>query len=241
VLKRTFRRLLPRRSHPLLDAPIVYRGRDEEHAAAYARAVAGDPLPFIQERYREGVRWRQVLERLLGAPPRRILDLGAGNGAVALATGAVAVDRLINHTLRHLIPQVAADALALPFPDRSFDAILCLETIEHIPPPTLPAFAAEMARVLAPGGQILVPTPPRWRYALRRDPHFGIPFLVLLPPPAQRAVAARRGFAEGHHYVGRIFGSTSQIARLFPGWQFEVLSRSRAPRRWFWDAVVLRR
>ena len=239
MLKRAIRRLLPRLSHPLLDAAIVYRGRDEELAAAYTQSVAGD-IPFVTERYREGIRWRQVLTALLGKPPRRVLDLGAGNGAVAMAMAAtgesqvVAVDRLLQRVV------VAADALALPLRDRSIDAVLCLETIEHIPPPALPSFAAEITRVLAPGGLVLITTPPRWRYLFRRDPHFDIRGLLLLPPALQRAVAARRGFDQPHHYVGRIFSSVRQIARLFPGFSVEVLSRSRAPRRWFWDALILR-
>jgi len=247
ALKRAVRRLLPRRTHPLLDAPIVFRGRDDEFAAAYAHAVAGEPLPFIQERYREGIRWRQVVSAILGTPPRRVLDLGAGNAAVALAMSAegesraLAIDRLINHTLRGLVPHIAADGLALPLKDRSVDAVLCLETIEHIPPGSLSQFAGEMARVLAPEGLILITTPPRWRYLPRPDPHFGIRGLLLLPPAAQRAVAARHGFREPHHYVGRIISSVRQIALLFPGFKVEVLSRSRAPKRWFWDALVLRR
>ena len=35
--------------------------------------------------------------------------------------------------------------------------------------------------------------------------------------------------------------SVPQMARAFPGFSVDVLSRSRAPRRWFWDALVLRR
>jgi SAM-dependent methyltransferase len=247
LVKRAFRRRFPRRLHPLLDAPIVFRGRDDELAAAYGRMVAGEPLPFIQERYREGVRLRQVVEALLGTAPRQVLDLGAGNAAVALAMSAtgesrvVAVDRMIHPALRTLVPHVAADALALPLKDGSIDAVLCLETIEHIPPPSLPRFAREMIRVLHRDGLIVITTPPRWRYLLRPDPHFGIRGLLLLPPAMQRSVAARRGFGEPHHYVGRIYSSVRQVARAFPGFTVEVLSRSRAPRRWFWDALVLRR
>ena len=190
---------------------------------------------------------RQVVEALLATPARRVLDLGAGNAAVALAMSAtgqsrvVAIDRLINHTLRGLVPHIAADGVALPLKDRSIDVVLCLETIEHIPPVSLPQFAGEMVRVLAAEGLILMTTPPRWRYLLRPDPHFGIRGLLLLPSAAQRAVAARRGFDEPHHYVGRIVSSVGQVAKLFPGFEVEVLSRSRAPKRWIWDALVLRR
>ncbi len=247
MVKRAFRRRFPRRLHPLLDAPIVFRGRDDALASAYGHAVGGEPLPFVQERYREGVRLRQVVHALLGGAPRRVLDLGAGNAAVALAMSAtgesrvVAADRMIQQTLRGLVPHLAADGLALPLKDGSIDAVLCLETIEHIPPRSLPHFAREMTRVLHGDGLIVITTPPRWRYLLRPDPHFGIRGLLLLPPAMQRSVAARRGFGEPHHYVGRIHSSVRQIAKLFPGFSVEVLSRSRAPRRWFWDALVLRR
>jgi SAM-dependent methyltransferase len=255
-LKRAFRRRFPRRLHPLLDAPVDSRGADEAFAAAYGRAIGSGPeseLAFVRERYREGIRWRQVVGALAETPPRLILDLGAGNGAVALAmtatggTRAMAVDTLLNGTMRTLFRatphahQLLGDGAALPLRDGSIDAILCLETIEHVPPGALPRFAHEMARVLRRDGLIVITTPPRWRYLLRPDPHFGIPALLVLPPALQRAVAARRGFDAPHHYVGKIVSSVRQVAKLFPGFSIEVLSRSRAPRRWFWDALVLRR
>ena len=255
ILKRAFRRRFPRKLHPILDLPIQSRGFDDAFSAAYARAIASDAdagVPFVQERYREGIRWRQVVGALASSP-RRILDLGAGNGAVALAmtaTGAsraIAVDTLLNettHRLFHRAPlahQLLGDGLSLPLKDGSIDAILCLETIEHVPPQSLSHFANEMIRVLHRDGLIVITTPPRWRYLLRPDPHFGIRGLLLLPPAVQRAVASRRGFSEAHHYVGRIYSSVEQLAKAFPGFSIDVLSRSRAPQRWFWDALVLRR
>jgi SAM-dependent methyltransferase len=256
LLKRAFRRRFPRKLHALLDAPVESRGEDEAFAAAYARVAADDPdgsLPFVRERYREGMRWRQVISALAASPPHRVLDLGAGNGAVALAmtaageSRAIALDTQLNATMHalfrtgELAHQVMGDGTALPLKDASVDAILCLETIEHIPPPSLSLFATEMRRVLRRGGLILITTPPRWRYLLRPDPHFGIRGLLLLPAAAQRAVAAKRGFGAPHHYVGRIYSSVRQLARVFPCFSIEVLSRSRAPQRWIWDALVLRR
>jgi ubiquinone/menaquinone biosynthesis C-methylase UbiE len=46
-----------------------------------------------------------------------------------------------------------ADALALPFPKASFDAILALESIIHM---DRRLALAEMARVLAPGGRLVL-------------------------------------------------------------------------------------
>jgi len=197
----------------------------------------------VASRYAEGVRWRGVLAAYV-APPARLLDIGAGNGAVELAMAAggysvVSVDTEWNATARSLgARRVIADATALPFRDGAFDALLMLEAVEHLPRPR--EVSAQADRVLRRGGCVLVTTPPRWRFALRGDPHFGIPLLLLLPPALQRAVAARRGFRQRHHYVHRIYSSSGQVVRALPPLRLRaVLSRSRAPRRWFWDALLL--
>jgi SAM-dependent methyltransferase len=257
VLKRIYRRFFPRRSHPLLDQPMTFSGRDAELAAKYQHAIEGDPdasLPFLRERYREGIRWRNVLDALLppSPSPQRILDAGSGNGAVALAMTATdryiayAADLLLSEVAGRLFRGTSAHAVvasggALPFADGTFDAILCLETIEHIPLVALHHFADELTRVLRPDGIILLTTPPRLRFLFAPDPHFGIRGLLLLPASLQRRVAARRGFSEPHHYVGRMFSSARQIARLFPDCAVKMLSRSRAPEGIAWDAIVLKR
>ena len=254
VLKRLYRRFFPRRSHPLLDQPLAFAGRDAAFSAAYDKAIAGDSGAFIRERYREGIRWRNVLDGLLplSPSPRNVLDVGSGNGAIALAVTATdryvsfGIDTLLSETARGLqrgtsARSIAASGEALPFAADSFDAILCLETIEHIPPEALPYFANELMRVLRPEGVIVITTPARLRFLLKPDPHFAIRGLLLFPASWQRRIAANHGFGQPHHYVGRIFSSAGQIARLFPGFDAEVLSRSRAPRRWIWDAIVLKR
>ena len=169
---------------------MTFAGCDAELAGKYQHAIEADPdasLPFLRERYREGIRWRNVLDALLppSASPQRILDAGSGNGAVALAmtaTGryiAYGADLLLNETATRLFRgasahAIAASGAALPFADSTFDAVLCLETIEHIPPDALHRFANELTRVLRPNGIILLTTPPRLRFLLAPDPHFGI-------------------------------------------------------------------
>jgi SAM-dependent methyltransferase len=54
---------------------------------------------------------------------------------------------------------VVGDAVALPFPDASFDRVIAAEVLEHIPDDR--AAMGELARVLRPGGTIAV-TVPRW-------------------------------------------------------------------------------
>jgi SAM-dependent methyltransferase len=52
---------------------------------------------------------------------------------------------------------VWGDGGALPFMDQSFDTVLCLELLEHVPQPD--RCLAEIARTLRPGGALLVTVP----------------------------------------------------------------------------------
>ena len=54
----------------------------------------------------------------------------------------------------------ACPADQIPLPDASLDSILCTEVLEHVPDP--PAVWREFARVLKPGGKVLLATPMSW-------------------------------------------------------------------------------
>lgn len=87
----------------------------------------------------------------------------------------------------------AADTTGLPFPDASFDAVVCLGVIDRVPDPD--RAAAEMARVVKPGGVILTSFLNRWSpyYAWR----LGVFYPAVRMARSALAAAGRRSAAPG--------------------------------------------
>jgi ubiquinone/menaquinone biosynthesis C-methylase UbiE len=52
---------------------------------------------------------------------------------------------------------IVCDITAIPEPDASYDAVLCLEVLEHLPEPLLAL--GELSRLLKPGGQLILTAP----------------------------------------------------------------------------------
>ncbi len=130
-------------------------------------------LPDIEEeRYwfaRHVAGYRLAMEFCCELPAAHVLDLGCGEGyGVDLLAqqgfDAVGVD-IFESAARHArrryraSPFACADAAALPFPDDSFDAVVSLQVIEHVPDPG--RYLAEAARVIRPAGGFFVATPNR--------------------------------------------------------------------------------
>jgi SAM-dependent methyltransferase len=190
----------------------------------YAHNVA-----FARQRFQEGLELAAYFHSHYGDRPLRLLDLGAGAGGVSSALAneprnrVTAVDVVYNRDLAQLvqrsglpIEQTMATADALPFADQSFDAVLCLETIEHLPDAA--RSAKEMMRILRPGGQVMITTPARLRFLFRPDPHFQVRGLMLLPDGLQRRVVVDRLRLTTDYDVQHIFWSAGGMVRLFPGW-----------------------
>ena len=104
---------------------------------------------------------RKVVLRLLGDGPGRLLDLGCGGGANAVAfaergwtvTGVDVSIAQLELARARGIDAVQADAAALPFADASFDAAVSMFT--HTDMDDFAAAAREASRVLRPEGTLV--------------------------------------------------------------------------------------
>ncbi len=126
-------------------------------------------------------------------PPERLLEIGTGYLGMAVplrrrfpAMEIVGVeypgrryiwtreyrDRLAMERIRLVATDVVSSGL--PFRTGTFGGATLAEVVEHLPPNTLPTVLAEVARVLCPGGTLILTTPnlASWmnrEYLLRGD------------------------------------------------------------------------
>ncbi len=110
--------------------------------------------------------WRRRAARIVADwRPARVLDLATGTGDLALAlrqrlpaaeiTGAdFSPEMLAIAQSKGVQPTVVADALQLPFEDGTFDCVTVAFGLRNMA--DWSAALREMARVLAPGGHLLV-------------------------------------------------------------------------------------
>ncbi len=111
-------------------------------------------------------KFKQILARLSNPAGKRALDIGADNGVISyllrqrggqwhsadLDPAAVASIRQLVGSDVHQI-----DGGVTPFDEEAFDLVVIVDFLEHIADDR--GFACELARILKPGGQVIINVP----------------------------------------------------------------------------------
>ena len=177
-----------------------------EHAPGTAAPETKGLVMHSEARYYDLLAWlltlgreRAFRERLVEiarlAPGERVLDVGCGTGALAIAarrrvgpTGTVhgidASPEMIARATRKSeragtgVSFRTGVAEALPFPDAHFDVVLGTLMLHHLPRAAREQCVREMRRVLKPGGKLLfaehglAPDEPVARWQARLEPYW---------------------------------------------------------------------
>lgn len=188
-------------------AGVAFWWRKNPSACPYSqRFWVEAPHPLITRS-----RLREILE---AAPGERILEVGPGTGYYTLDVaewvgpeGAVDIldlqQEMLDHTMRRAgergltnVSPTQSDATAMPYEDGSFDAAYLVTVLGEIPDQD--AAIRELARVLKPGGRLVVGE-------LLGDPHY-----VRLGPMRLSATGAGLSYARR---VGNALGYFARFAK----------------------------
>ncbi len=146
-------------------------------------------LEFTGERFVPGIageiaheHWHRYAFARRYVAGKRVLDVACGEGygsalLAGVATSVTGID-IDAGAIRHARARYSAvanvrfeegSAVALPLPDASVDVVVSFETIEHLPRADQPRMLAEIARVLAPDGMLVLSAPNPAEYSAARN------------------------------------------------------------------------
>ncbi len=182
----------------------------------------------------------------------RVLDVGCGGGILSEAmaaaganvTGIDLAPRVLEVARLHLLEsghtvdyrEISAEALAEESPG-TFDAITCMEMLEHVPDPA--SIIAACARLLKPGGRLFVSTLNRTpaafalaiagaEYALKLLPR-GTHHYAQFIRPSELARCLRASGFELEDLRGLAYNPFSRRARLISNTSVNYLACARKP------------
>jgi glycogen synthase len=187
-----------------------------------------DPFHRLYEQKR-----RAVLAAIPAEPRLRVLDVGGGYGRLAGPLAAhhevvlADVSPEMLEEARRRWPElelVQADARALPFDDASFDLVLAIDLVTHLP--SLDEGVKELARVVRPGGRVLFDTTnrsPWWTPAYPRYVDFRPKRLLLTMRsggvlPEWRALVRHHRPGEARAAIAAAGLREREVGELGPFW-----------------------
>ena len=166
--------IAPNASEPVVENQAAMLGDDGGSyiPALRVRALTRFYDPVVALTTREHEFKRRLVDQLGPEPGQRILDLGCGTGTLALlvkgrqpevAVSGLDADPEMLARAEEKAAEAGADVElsegrsdAMPYADESFDAVVSTLFFHHLSRPVRDATAAEVLRVLAPGGELHV-------------------------------------------------------------------------------------
>jgi ubiquinone/menaquinone biosynthesis C-methylase UbiE len=226
---------------------------DEQHFRRFLESTANPDTPrevvlaWWQHEFESVQRGRQIVDQLAQhtlLAGKRILDLGCGCGGISIALKsadanvvgldissqqlAAALVRTV-YDYEYEITFVQAGAERLPFSEGYFDFIVCNDVLEHVK--SRGATLSEISRILKPGGFVYLQFPNRLSMGnLRKDPHYGL-FGVSILPPSIASWYVTKLLRRSATYKVEIFPIASCVARKLDRLDVEILDWWPAPQR----------
>ena len=179
-------------------------------AAAIRREVYGQDLG--QTGWRSAAEQAEIAALLRLGPETRLLDIACGSGGPTLDLAERTGCRVVGLDVEPAGIARAQEAAAarglgsraefraadcggpLPFPDAAFDAVLCVDAINHLPDRL--GVLREWARLLRPGGRLLFTDPVVLTGAVAKaelDVRADLGFYLFVPPGVDEAAIAAAG------------------------------------------------
>jgi SAM-dependent methyltransferase len=165
---------------------------------------------------------------------RSFLDVGCNVGELLshcrqlypeIRLGGVEINAAALDAARRRLPEVElhlASATELPFADESFECVACIEVLEHVPPELRARALAELHRVLAPGGRLVLRVPHAGAFAWLDPNNFrfrlpGIYAAVVGRGRRDSGYDSEKDLVWHHH-----FSRSELIASAGEGWSIEA-------------------